>query len=262
MRALSIASTGMSAQQLNVEVISNNIANMSTTGFKRSRAEFQDLIYQNLRSVGSASSDTGNTVPSGLQIGLGVRPAATYRIDEQGSLTTTNNQLDLAISGRGFFQVTMPDGTTAYTRSGSLQLNGSGQIVTADGYLIVPNITVPTTATTVTVNSSGQVLATLSGQTAQSTLGQLQLATFVNPAGLDAAGSNLLKETTASGSASTGNPGATGYGTIVQGSLEQSNVDNVTEITNLITAQRAYEMNSKVVNTADQMMNTANQMKT
>ena len=262
MRALSIAATGMSAQQLNVEVISNNIANLSTTGFKRSRAEFQDLIYQNLRSVGSASSDTGNTVPSGLQVGLGVKPAATYRINEQGTLTTTNNQLDLAINGRGFLQVTLPDGTTAYTRAGSLQLNQSGQLVTADGYLVIPNITVPTNAVAVTVNSSGQVLATIDGQTAQSTLGQLQLATFVNPTGLEAMGSNLLKETTASGSASTGNPSATGFGSMVQGSLETSNVDTVTEITNLITAQRAYEMNSKVINTADQMMNTANQMKT
>lgn len=262
MRALSIAATGMEAQQLNVEVISNNIANLSTTGFKRSRAEFQDLIYQNIRSVGSASSDTGNVVPSGLAVGLGVRPAATYRINEQGTLTVTSNQLDMAINGNGFFQVTLPDGTLAYTRDGSFQLNQSGQLVTADGYLVVPNITVPSTATALTVNSSGQVLATIAGQTAQSTLGQIQLANFINPTGLAAIGGNYLQETTASGSALTGSPGSTSFGTIVQGSLETSNVDTVTEITNLITAQRAYEMNSKVINTADQMMNTANQMKT
>lgn len=261
MRAMNIATTGMGAQQLNIEVISNNIANLSTTGFKRSRAEFQDLLYQNMRSVGSASSDTGTILPSGLQVGLGVMPAATYRINEQGNLTVTNNALDLAINGRGFFQVQLPDGTTAYTRAGSLQVNQSGQLVTADGYTILPNITVPTTATAVTVNGSGQVLATIAGQTAQTTLGQLQLATFINPTGLDAMGNNLLKETQASGSPVTGNPQATGFGSIVQGSLETSNVDVVTEMTNLITAQRAYEMNSKVITAADQMLSTTNQMK-
>jgi len=262
MRALSIAATGMEAQQLNVEVISNNISNSSTTGFKASRVEFQDLLYQNMRTVGSASSDSGTVVPSGLQVGLGVMPAATYRINTQGNLSTTNNTLDLAISGRGYFQVQMPDGTTSYTRSGALQLNSSGEIVTADGYPILPSITVPTTATAITVNSSGQVLATISGQTGQPTLGQIQLASFVNPVGLEATGNNLLRETDASGSPTTANPGASGMGTIVQGSLETSNVDIVTEITNLITAQRAYEMNSKVINTADQMLTTTNQMKT
>jgi flagellar basal-body rod protein FlgG len=261
MRALSIAATGMEAQQLNVEVISNNIANSSTTGFKSSRAEFQDLLYQNLRSVGSASSDTGTVLPSGLQVGLGVRPAATYRLNTQGSLTVTNNTLDLAINGLGYFQVQQPDGTTAYTRAGSLQLNATGQLVTADGYTVLPNITVPSTAVAVTVNAAGQVLATISGQTTQQTLGQLQLANFINPAGLDAIGNNLLKETTASGSPVTGNPQSTSFGSIVQGSLETSNVDTVEEITNLITAQRAYEMNSKVINTADQMLTTANQIK-
>ena len=262
MRALSIGATGMEAQQLNIEVISNNIANLSTTGFKRSRAEFQDLLYQNLRSVGSASSDTGTTVPSGLQVGLGVKPAATYRIEAQGNLQVTNNQLDIAINGRGFLQVQLPDGTTAYTRAGSLQLNQTGQIVTTDGYQVIPNITVPSNATAVTINASGQILATIDGQTAQTTLGQLQLATFVNTAGLEAIGNNNLKETQASGSPNTGNPQSVGFGSIVQGSIETSNVDIVSEITNLITAQRAYEMNSKVINTADQMLNTANQMKT
>lgn len=261
MRALSIGATGMEAQQLNVEVISNNIANLSTTGFKRSRAEFQDLLYQNLRSVGSASSDTGTILPSGLQVGLGVKPAATYRINEQGNLSVTNNPLDLAINGRGYLQVQLPDGTTAYTRAGSLQLNATGQLVTEDGYTVLPNITIPTTATAITVNASGQVLATIAGQTNQQTAGQLQLANFINPTGLDAIGQNLLKETQASGSPITGNPQAVGFGSIVQGSLETSNVDIVTEITSLITAQRAYEMNSKVINSADQMLSTANQMK-
>ncbi|MDE2029062.1 MAG: flagellar basal-body rod protein FlgG [Alphaproteobacteria bacterium] len=261
MRALSIAATGMEAQQLNVEVISNNIANSSTTGFKASRAEFQDLLYQNMRTVGSESSDSGTILPSGLQVGLGVMPAATYRINTQGNITVTNNSLDLAINGRGFLQVQMPDGTTSYTRDGSLQLNATGQIVTADGYQIIPSITVPSTATSITVNSSGQVLATIAGQTSQQTLGQLQLATFINPVGLEAQGNNLLKQTDASGTPTTSNPGVNGTGTIIQGSLETSNVDTVTEITNLITAQRAYELNSKVINTADQMLNAANQMK-
>ena len=262
MRALSIAATGMEAQQLNVEVISNNIANSSTTGFKSSRVEFQDLLYQNMRTVGSASSDANTIVPSGLQVGLGVMPAATYRINTQGNLTSTGNSLDLAISGRGYFQVQLPDGTTSYTRSGALQLNNSGQIVTADGYQVLPSITVPTTATAITVNSSGQVIATIAGQTAPQTLGQVQLATFINPVGLESSGNNLLKQTDASGSPTTGNPGTAGVGTIIQGSLETSNVDIVTEVTNLITAQRAYEMNSKVITTADQMLNTTNQLKT
>ncbi len=261
MRALSIAATGMSAQQLNVEVISNNIANSTTTGFKSSRVEFQDLLYQNMRTVGSASSDSGTIVPSGLQVGLGVMPAATYRINTQGNILTTNNTLDLSINGMGYFQVQMPDGTTSYTRAGSLQLNSTGQIVTADGYQIIPSITVPSNATAITVNASGQVLATISGQTAQQTLGQLQLASFINPIGLEATGNNLLRQTDASGTPTTGNPGSTGFGTIIQGSLETSNVDIVTEITNLISAQRAYEMNSKVINTADQMLTTTNQMK-
>ncbi|MDD3370295.1 MAG: flagellar basal-body rod protein FlgG [Alphaproteobacteria bacterium] len=263
MRALSIAATGMEAQQLNVEVISNNISNSSTSGFKASRVEFQDLLYQNIRTVGSASSDSGTIVPSGLQVGLGVMPAATYRVNTQGNLTVTNNTLDLAINGRGYFQVQMPDGSTAYTRSGALQLNSSYQIVTADGYSVLPAITIPQTATAITVNSTGQVIATIpsTSGTSQQTAGQLTLATFANPVGLEAIGNNLLRQTDASGTASTANPGSSGVGTIVQGSLETSNVDIVTEITNLITAQRAYEMNSKVINTADQMLTTTNQMK-
>lgn len=261
MRALDIGATGMQAQQLNIEVISNNIANLSTTGFKRSRAEFEDLLYQNLRRVGSNSSDTGTLLPSGLQVGLGVRPVATYRINEQGTISTTNNQLDMAISGRGYFQIQLADGTTAYTRDGSMQLNESGQIVNANGLVLQPSITVPQNATAVTINASGQVLATIDGQTSQQTLGQLQLATFINPAGLDAIGDNLLKETAASGSPVVGNPQSTGFGKIVQDSLETSNVDIVTEITNLITSQRAYEMNSKVIKTADDMLTTISQLR-
>ncbi|HUY68134.1 MAG TPA: flagellar basal-body rod protein FlgG [Alphaproteobacteria bacterium] len=262
MRALNIGASGMEAQQLNVEVISNNIANLSTTGFKSSRAEFQDLLYQNLRSVGSQSSDTGTVLPSGLQVGLGVKPAATYRINSQGNLTVTNNPLDLAINGGGYFQVQLPDGTVAYSRDGSFQLNSTGQLVTAEGYLVLPSITVPSTATAVDVNASGQVMASISGQTNQQVLGQLQLASFIDPAGLNAIGDNLLQETQASGTPVTGNPGTNQFGSVVQGSLETSNVDIVSEITDLISAQRAYEMNSRVINTADQMLQTADQMKT
>ena len=261
MRALSIGATGMEAQQLNVEVISNNIANLSTTGFKRSRAEFQDMLYENLRRVGSPSSDTGTLLPSGLQVGLGVRPVATYRINEQGNINVTNNPYDVAVNGRGYLQVQQPDGTTAYTRAGSLQLNETGQFVNADGLPILPAITVPQNAVAVTINASGQVLASIDGQTAQQNLGQLQLATFTNPAGLEAVGFNLLTETASSGSPVVGNPQAAGFGTIVQGSLETSNVNVVSEITNLITAQRAYEMNSRVIKTADEMMTTVAQLR-
>lgn len=261
MRALSIGATGMQAQQLNVEVISNNIANISTTGFKRSRAEFQDMLYENMRRVGSPSSDTGTLLPSGLQVGLGVKPVATYRIHEQGNLVVTNNQYDVAINGRGFLQVQMPDGTTSYTRAGSLQTNESGQLVTPDGFLVLPTITVPSNALSVTINASGQVAATIDGQTSQQVLGQLQLAAFINPTGLEAIGDNLLKETAASGSPITGNPQSAGFGSLVQGSVESSNVNVVSEITGLITAQRAYEMNSRVIKTADDMLTTVSQLR-
>jgi flagellar basal-body rod protein FlgG len=256
MRSLDIAGTGMQAQQTNVEVISNNIANMTTTGFKRRRAEFQDLIYQNLRRVGSNSSDTGTIVPSGAQVGLGVKTAAIYRISEQGNLQQTSNTLDMAIQGAGYFQVTLPDGETAYTRDGTFGLAADGTIVTADGYTVQPGISIPTNATTVTVNTSGQVQVTIQGQTAPTTVGQIQLATFPNEAGLDAQGDNLLLQTAASGAPVTGNPATTGFGTVMQGFIETSNVNVVTEITNLITAQRAYEMNSKVITTSDDMLST------
>jgi flagellar basal-body rod protein FlgG len=260
MRAMNIAATGMSAQQTYVEVTANNIANLNTTAFKRQRPEFQDLLYQNERRGGATSSDTGTIVPVGVQIGIGVKTAAVYRITTQGNLTQTSNPLDLAIQGRGFFQILQPDGTTAYTRAGSFQLSPTGEIVTADGFVVQPGITLPQNTLGVTINPSGQVLAQVAGQTTPQTVGQLQLANFANEAGLEALGSNLFVETPASGSPVTGNPGAVGFGTLNQGLLETSNVDVVSEITNLITAQRAYEMNSKVIQTSDQMMSTLNQI--
>src|ERR1700759_3005739 len=256
MRALDIAGTGMQAQQTNVEVISNNIANLTTTGFKRQRAEFQDLMYQNLRRVGSNSSDAGSLVPSGAQIGLGVKTAAIYAINEQGALTQTSNTLDMAIQGKGYFQITLPDGTTGYTRDGTFGLAADGTIVTADGFTVQPGLQIPTAATGVTINTSGQVQVTIQGQTAPQTIGQLQLATFPNSAGLDAQGGNLLLQTAASGAPVTGNPGTAGFGSVEQGFIETSNVNVVTEITNLITAQRAYEMNSKVITSSNEMLST------
>jgi flagellar basal-body rod protein FlgG len=256
MRSLDIAGTGMQAQATNVEVISNNIANMTTTGFKRRRAEFQDLIYQNLRRVGSNSSDAGSVVPAGAQVGLGVKTAAIYRINEQGNLQQTSNAFDMAIRGNGFFQVTLPSGETAYTRDGTFALSAEGQMVTADGYVVQPGITVPANATNVTINASGQVQVTLDGQQAPALVGQLQLAVFPNAAGLDAQGDNLFLATAASGGAVTGTPASPGFGSVLQGFVETSNVNVVAEITNLITAQRAYEMNSKVITTSDQMLST------
>ena len=256
MRSLDIAGTGMQAQATNVEVISNNIANMTTTGFKRRRAEFQDLIYQNLRRVGSNSSDAGSVVPAGAQVGLGVKTAAIYRINEQGNLQQTSNAFDMAIRGNGFFQVTLPSGETAYTRDGTFALSAEGQIVTADGYVVQPGVTVPANATNVTINASGQVQVTLDGQQAPALVGQIQLAVFPNAGGLDAQGDTLFLATTASGAAVTGTPASPGFGSVLQGFVETSNVNVVSEITNLITAQRAYEMNSKVITTSDQMLST------
>jgi flagellar basal-body rod protein FlgG len=261
MRSLSIASTGMLAQQQNVEVISNNIANMNTTAFMRRRTEFHDLIYQNLRRVGSTSSDAGTIVPSGVQLGLGVKLAAVYRIHEQGNLTSTDNTFDLAIQGNGFFQIQMPDGSTAYSRDGSLQLSPTGQIVTHDGNPLIPNITVNTNAIDVTINNTGEVLVKLQGQVAPANAGVITLATFPNDAGLEAVGNNLYLETPASGTPTVANPGAEGYGTLLQGFLETSNVNAVAEVSELISAQRAYEMNSKVIKTSDEMMGTLTNMR-
>jgi flagellar basal-body rod protein FlgG len=261
MRSLNIAATGMLAQQQNVEVISNNIANMNTTAYMRRRTEFHDLIYQNIRRVGSTSSDAGTVVPSGVQLGLGVKLAAVYRIHEQGNLSSTDNTFDLAVQGKGFFQIQMPDGTTGYSRDGSFQLSPTGQIVTHDGNPLIPNITVAADAIDVTINSSGSVLVKTQGAITPTTAGQILLATFPNEAGLEAMGSNLHLETPASGTATTGTPGATGFGTMLQGFLETSNVNAVSEVSELISAQRAYEMNSKVIQTSDQMMSTLNQIK-
>jgi flagellar basal-body rod protein FlgG len=261
MRSMNIAATGMLAQQLNVEVISNNIANLSTTGFKRQRAEFQDLLYQSERRVGANSSDTGAIIPAGVQVGVGVKAAAVYRITEQGNLLKTDNSLDVAIQGRGFFQIQMPDGTTSYTRAGSFQLSPTGEIVTADGLIVQPGITMPADTQSVTINASGQVIAQVSGQTQPVTVGQFELATFANEAGLENAGNNLLKETAASGTPVLGAPSTNSFGGLQQGFLETSNVNIVSEITNLITAQRAYEMNSKVISISDEMSNSLTQLR-
>jgi flagellar basal-body rod protein FlgG len=261
MRALAIGATGMMAQQMNVDNISNNIANMTTTGYKRSRVEFKDLMYQHIDRPGSTSSTSGTIVPTGLSLGLGVRPAATYRLQEQGTIEQTGNDLDLAISGRGFFQIELPNGETAYTRAGSFQTNGDGEIVTSEGYRLLPGFTVPADTLYVEVSAEGQVSVKLPAQTAMQEIGQLELVDFINPAGLEATGDTMFLETEASGQPVTANPGTDNIGIVRQGMLEQSNVDSVKEITLLITAQRAYEMNSNVISTADEMMDTVNQLR-
>lgn len=261
MRSMNIAATGMLAQQTNVEVISNNIANMTTTGFKRRRAEFQDLIYQNLRRTGSQSSDTGTVLPSGAQVGLGVRTAAIYRISEQGGLNPTDNRFDVAIRGNGFFQIQMPSGETAYTRDGTFGLSAEGVLVTAEGFPVLPGITIPANAADVTINASGEVLVKLDQQIQPQNVGQIQLAIFANEAGLEAIGDNLLLATPASGQAQVAAPGQPGHGQVLQGFVETSNVNVVQEITRLITAQRAYEMNSKVITASDEMLSTLSRMR-
>jgi len=261
MKALSTAATGMLAQQMNVEVISNNIANMNTTAYKRQRAEFQDLLYQNIERVGAATSDNGTVAPSGIQIGVGVKAGGVYRITEQGSLTETGNQFDVAISGRGYFRIQMPDGTDTFTRSGSFQISDQGQLVTTDGFAVAPGINIPPEAIDVVINNLGQVQAQLAGQVQFNQVGQLELSNFPNEAGLEALGDNLYRETPASGAALIGVPGQPGFGVVQQGFLELSNVNPVAEITALISAQRAYEMNSKVITTADEMMNTTSRLR-
>lgn len=258
-RALYTAASGMSAQQLNLDTIANNLANSSTTGFRQLRLEFQDMLYQNLITPGAAQSQT--TVSAGLQVGLGTRSAATEVIMTQGELNQTNNPLDLAIEGSGFFEVQRPDGTTAYTRAGQFYLNNQGTIVTTDGDPLLPTITVPANATSITVTQYGVVNATLPGQTNPTQLGQIQLATFANPGGLQSMGGNLLQQTLSSGDPVLGNPGGTeGLGTLQQGYLENSNVDVVTEFVQMVLAQRAYESNSKVIKAADDMYSQVNNM--
>lgn len=261
MRSLAIAATGMQAQQLNVEVISNNIANMNTTGFKRQRAEFQDLLYQNLERPGASTSSSGTMSPNGIQIGVGVKAGAVGRVTEQGSIARTDNPTDLAISGRGYFQVTMPDGTTAYTRDGNLAIDSEGRIVTSDGFPLEPAISVPQDAIAVSISRDGIVEATIQGQAAPQQLGQIELAAFVNPAGLEAQGDNLFLETAASGSPNVSTPTSPGFGALMQGFVETSNVNAVEEISALIIAQRAYEMNAKVITASDEMLQTANNVR-
>ena len=253
MRSLWIAKTGMEAQQTQLDNISNNLANVATNGYKRSHAVFEDLIYQNMRQAGANSTDQ-TTLPTGLQVGLGVRPVATARIYTQGNLQQTSNNLDLAIKGDGFFQVQMPDGTTAYTRDGSFQLNANGQMVTSNGYTVLPGITIPANAQSLTIGNDGTVSVTLPSQTTAQTVGQIQMANFVNPAGLAPKGQNLFAETSASGTPNTGAPSSNGLGALQQGFVETSNVNVVEELVQMIQTQRAYELNSKAVQTSDQML--------
>lgn len=259
MRALYTAATGMMAQELNVETISNNIANMRTTAFKRQRVGFQDMLYQINRRAGTATSETGTIVPAGVEIGSGVRTVATPRIMTQGNLTPTGKEYDVAIRGDGFFRIQMPDGTTAYTRDGSFELDANGQLVTVDGYIVDPGITVPQDASSVTINAEGTVQVTLPGQPAPQEIGQLQMARFINKSGLEGIGDNLYRETGASGPEIAGTAGTEGFGSLLQSHLEEANVNAVTEISDLIAAQRAYEMNARVVSAADSMLEaTAN----
>lgn len=260
MRSLNIAATGMQAQQMNVDVISNNLANLTTTGFKRQRAEFQDLLYQNIARSGTASSDAGTIVPTGIQLGLGVKTGAIYRINEQGTLLQTNNDFDVAISGKGYFQITLPDGEPAYTRDGSFQVNQNGELVTAQGYIVSPGISIPDDALSVEVNASGEVIVTLPDNS-KSNVGQLDLINFINEAGLQPLGNNMFSETEASGTPLAGFAGQEGFGNIEQRYLEQGNVDSITEITLLITAQRSYELNSRVISTSDEMLQALSQLR-
>lgn len=260
MRALFSAATGMIAQQMNVDVISNNLANVNTTGFKKSRVDFQDLLYQNIRSAGTAEV-RGAQIPTGIQVGMGVRPVAVEKIFSQGDFQQTGNPMDLVIEGDGFFQILQPDGSTAYTRDGAFKLDSTGKFVTANGFAVQPAITIPPEATAISVGADGTVSVTLPGQTAPQEVGQLQLARFVNPAGMVSIGHNLFRPTAASGDPVVGIPGLAGVGTIAQGFLEISNVKVVEELVNLIVAQRAYEVNSKAIQTADQMLANANNLR-
>ena len=258
-RSLWIAKTGMEAQQTQLDTISHNLANVATNGYKRSHAIFEDLIYQNLRQSGANTTEQ-TQLPTGLQVGLGVRPVATSRIYSQGNLQQTTNNLDLAIKGNGFFQIQQPDGTTAYTRDGSFQLDANGQIVTNNGYTLLPGITVPANAQSITIGNDGTVSVLVAGNTAPQTVGQVQLANFINPAGLDPKGQNLFLETASSGTPNAGAPNGGGLGALQQGFLETSNVNVVEELVSMIQTQRAYELNSKAVQTSDQMLQKLTQI--
>jgi flagellar basal-body rod protein FlgG len=260
MRALDTAATGMAAQDLKVQVIAGNIANMGTTGFKSQRAEFQDLIYEHMQRIGAQASDQGNILPVGIEIGSGVKTVGTPRLMTQGTLTQTGNTLDAAIQGSGWFKIQMPDGSYNYTRDGSFQMDAQGRIVTAEGNIVQPTITIPPNSTGLTINQQGQVSVTLPNSTTSSILGQFTITTFTNDAGLQANGNNLFSATPASGTPQDGIAGTNSAGTLLQGSLESSNVEAVSEISNLIAAQRAYEMNSKVITAADEMLQTTSQL--
>jgi flagellar basal-body rod protein FlgG len=260
-RALFTAASGMSAQQLNVDVIANNIANVNTTGFKRSRPDFQDLMYQTLSTAG-ASATQSTQIPVGMQVGLGVKPVAIQKLFTQGDFQSTGNSLDIVIEGDGFFQITMPDGTINYTRAGAFKLDKDGRVVSSDGYPLEPAITIPSNTTSITIGTDGTVTVKQAGTATPVQVGAIEIATFINPAGLSALGKNLFSVTDASGTATTGTPGLEGRGTINQGFLEMSNVNVVEELANLIIAQRAFEMNTKAIQTADQMLQNVNAMKT
>lgn len=255
--SLWIAKTGLDAQQTRMSVISNNLSNASTTGFKQSRAQFEDLLYQNVRQTGGQTSQN-TQLPSGLMLGTGVRIVSTAKVFTQGNLTQTGNNLDLAVNGRGFFQVQLPDGTAAYTRDGSFQINSEGQIVTSNGYLLQPEITIPANTQTITIGTDGTVSAKAANESAATQVGTIQLTDFINPAGLQATGGNLFLESTASGSPQTGEPASNGMGSVVQGSLETSNVNVVEELVDMIETQRTYEMNSKAISTTDEMLQYVN----
>ena len=261
MKALYIASTGMSAQERNVEVISNNIANMRTTGFKRQRAEFEDLLYQQITRAGSPTSEQGNQLPSGVEIGSGVRTVSTPRIMSQGNISGTEREMDVAIRGEGFFMVNLPDGRTGYTRDGSFERSPEGTIVTSAGYEVDPGITIPGNATSVAISPDGTVSAYLDNETVPTQIGQLQLARFVNKSGLESLGDNLFLETASSGPAQVGLPNADGTGNLLQNYLEMANVNSVPELADLIAAQRAYEMNARVISGADEMMQATSQLR-
>lgn len=261
MKALGIAATGMLAQQTNVDVISNNIANANTTGFKSSRAAFQDLIYETIKREGAITSDQGSTRPTGVDVGLGVQTAGTVRLNTQGGLLSTNNQLDMAIDGEGYFTVNLPDGSLAYTRDGSFQLSSVGTLVNLQGYELAPGLTIPANTVNIDINDQGTVMAFIENDPTPVQVGQITLSTFTNNAGLKALGDNLLQATTASGDATQASAGDPGVGIIRQGFLENSNVNIIQQITALISAQRAYEMNSKTIETADQMLSAANQIR-
>jgi len=252
-RSLWIAKTGLEAQQTRMAVISNNLANVNTTGFKRSRAVFEDLLYQNLRQVGAQSSQS-TELPSGMLLGSGVRVVATEKVHTQGNVVQTENSMDMAINGRGFLQVLLPDGSTAYTRDGSFQVNSQGQVVTASGYELQPAVSIPSNATSITVGLDGVISVMTQGSPTPTTVGNLQIADFINSAGLQPMGENLFLETAASGNPQTGTPGLNGLGSLVQGALESSNVNVVEELVNMIETQRSYEMNSKAISTTDGML--------